>query len=202
MKLPTFELMLENNPLRAVIREHREVKPLRKATDVACIPHALQIACGNGSSTSQIMKYFSPQKISAIDRVEDLIAVARKTHDSVRFDFYAQDVFSMSFEEESFDAVFNLADLHNYRDWEIGLRELIRVLKPGGLLIMEELSQETFRHAAGRLFKRLAEHPYDSMLTMQGFHDCALQNGLEILQFKEKNPFGLLRYFVMIARKI
>ncbi len=201
MRQKTFESVLENNPLRALVREHLEIKPLRKAADIGSIPHALQIACGNGGSTSQLMKYFSPAKLSAIDREDELIEVARETHASDAFEFYPQDVFSMSFDDNSFDAVFDLADLHNYRDWEIGLMELKRVLKRGGLLILEELSLETFAHSAGRIFKLLTDHPYDFMLTMGGFRDCARRNGFEILHFEEKNPFGLLKYFIMVAKK-
>ncbi len=201
MQQKSFEYMLENNRLRAFVREQMEVKPLRKATDVGSIPYALQIACGNGSSTLQILEHFSPDRLSAVDRDEEMIALACKNNELAGVDFAVQDVFSLSFGDDLFDAVFDLADLHNYRDWRIGVMALKRVLKHGGLLILEELSQETFAHAAGRLFKKLTDHPYDSMLTTQGFHDFVLQNGFDILHFEEKNPFGLLRYFVMVARK-
>jgi ubiquinone/menaquinone biosynthesis C-methylase UbiE len=197
----SFEYLLENNALRAKVREELEIKPLRRATDVRAIGHALQIACGRGSSSSQLMKHFSPEKLSAIEREPELVEVARKTHAPESFAFYAQDVFSMEFEDASFDAAFNLADLHNYRDWEAGLLELRRVLKPGGLLIMEELSRESFESASGRVFKRLTEHPYESMLTIGAFREAAVRGGFEILRFEELNPFGLLKYFIMIARK-
>jgi ubiquinone/menaquinone biosynthesis C-methylase UbiE len=202
MKRATFEYRLENNPLRALVREHMEVKPLRKAAEVGSIGRALQIACGNGSSTSQIMKYFSPGKLFAVDREEDLIAIARETHASGAFEFYPQDVFSLSFRDGHFDAVFNLADLHNYEDWRTGLLELRRVLKPGGFLIMEELSRETFAYAAGKVFKRLTDHPYDSMLSVEGFREYAIRSGFEILRFEDRVSLGLLKYFIMVARKV
>jgi ubiquinone/menaquinone biosynthesis C-methylase UbiE len=202
MKQITFEYILENNPLRTFVRELMEVKPLRKATDVGNIPYALQIACGNGSSASLILKHFSLQKLSAVDKDAEVIAIARERNKHDTVDFSVQDVLSLSFDDNLFDAVFDLADLHNYGDWKTCLRELKRVLKHGGLLILEELSVESFGHSAGRLFKALTDHPYDSMLTMRGFRDYALQNGFEILHFEEKNPFGLLKYFIMIARKV
>jgi ubiquinone/menaquinone biosynthesis C-methylase UbiE len=197
-----FEYYLENNRLRALVREHMEIRPLRRATDVGAIPLALQIACGSGSSSAQLVKYFSPGKLSALDREEELIALARETHASRVYDFRAGDVFSLGFDDGLFDAVFNLADLHNYRDWELGMMELRRVLKPGGLLIMEDLSRETFARAAGWIFKKLTAHPYDSMLTVDGLRDFTLRNGFEILHFEEMNPLGLLKYFVMVARKV
>ncbi len=197
----TFEERLENNRLRAFVRDRLEVKPLRRATDVGTIPRALHIACGNGSSTSLILKRFSVGKVAAIDREEGKIAEARGNPDLEGIDFSVGDVRSLSFEDGGFDAVFDLADLHNFADWERGLLEMKRVLKPGGLLILEELSRESFGRGAGRLFKRLTEHPYGAMLTIDGFRESVLRNGFEILRFDRKNPLGLLRYFVLVARK-
>jgi ubiquinone/menaquinone biosynthesis C-methylase UbiE len=201
MKQLSFELILENNPLRGFVRDILEVKPLRAATDVGKIPRALHIACGNGNPTRLIRKYFSPEKVSAVDRDAGVIADARRKYGCESVDFSVQEVRSLLFEDDSFDAAFVLADLHNMSDWKTGVRELQRVLKPGGLLILEELSQESFAYAAGRLFKVLADHPYESMLTMEGFRDRVLQTGFEILHFEEKIPFGLLKYFIMVARK-
>ena len=107
----------------------------------------------------------------------------------------------MDFEGSSFDAAFDLADLHNSREWKRGVEELRRVLKPAGLLILEELSRETFAHAAGRLFKALTDHPYESMFTVDEFRDFLLQSGFRVLHFEERCPLGLLRYFVAVARK-
>lgn len=201
MTQKTFEFMLENNPLRVYVKEHLEVKYLRTVTDVGSISHALEIGCGTGNGTRMILKYFSPKRLSAIDRYDDLIAIACRKHKYDTVDFSVQDVCSLSFDDNLFDVIFDLADLHNTPDWKSGFMELKRVLKPGGLLILEELSQETFTHAAGKLFKILADHHYDSMLTVKSFHDHVLQNGFNILHFEEKNPFGLLKYFIMVARK-
>jgi ubiquinone/menaquinone biosynthesis C-methylase UbiE len=196
-----FEYYLENNRARAFVREVMEVRPLRRATEVAGIGHALQIACGVGSSSSQLMRHFAPRRLTAIEREPELVEVARATHDPGRFEFLAGDVFSMGFRDGAFDAVFNLADLHNYADWRAGFDELGRVLKPGGLLIMEDMSRESFAYAAGRAFKRLTAHPYDEMLTTGEFRAHALARGFEILNFAEVKALGLLKYFIMIARK-
>lgn len=202
MKRMSFEYMLENNRARAFVRELMEVRPLRKATDVGVIPNALHIACGNGSPTSLIMKHFSLMKASAIDRDGEMIEAARANPAFAGVvDFSVGDVRALAFPDASFDAVFDLADLHNFTDWERGLLEMKRVLRPGGLLILEELSRESFSHAAGRLFKALTEHPYEDMLTVDAFRGSLLRNGLEVLHFSEKNPLGLLRYLVAVARK-
>lgn len=196
-----FEVILENNPLRRYIRELLEVRPLRAATDIGTIGHALHIACGNGSATRIILKYFSVQRLSGVDRDPQVIASARAAYARSSFDFSVQGVDQLSFPDETFDAAFDLADLHNLSDWKAGLRELRRVLKPGGLLIMEELSRESFAYAAGRLFKALTDHPYESMLTTGEFQEHVGRAGFDVMHFEDRCPLGLLKYFIMVVRK-
>lgn len=196
-----FEYLLENNPFRGYVREKVEVGRLRAMTDVGSIGHALHIACGNGEATQVILKHFSSARMTGVDRDGSVIADAREKYPDAMFDFSVQDVTSLSFDDCQFDAVFDLADLHNYPNWKGGLAEVNRVLRPGGLFIMEELSLESFTFGAGKLFRALTDHPYDAMLTMEDFRDQALASGFEILRFEERIPFGLLKYFTMVARK-
>jgi ubiquinone/menaquinone biosynthesis C-methylase UbiE len=197
----TFEYLLENNALRSHVRDIMEVKPLREATSIGRIPNALHIACGNGNPTKLIRKRFAIDRVSAFDRDPSVIDAARRKYPNEPISFSVQDVRSMDFPDDTFDAVFDLADLHNFADWKTAVRKIYRVLKPGGFLILEELSQETFTHAAGRLFKALTDHPYDSMLTVQGFREYIGGSGFEILNFRELCPLGLLKYFLLIGRK-
>jgi ubiquinone/menaquinone biosynthesis C-methylase UbiE len=203
MDMPmTFEYAIEHNPLRALVRENLEIKLLRKASDIGPIGHGLHVACGDGSATRQILKHFPAARMSCTDRDGELVEAARARRWGDAFDFSKQDVDSLSFPDASFDAVFDLADLHNIAAWRRGLAELHRVLKPGGLLFLEELSLESFERGPGKLFRSWTEHPYDSMLRVPEFRDETLLRGFEILHFEERNPLGLLRYFVMVARKL
>ena len=197
----SFESWLENNPLRPFVREQFEVKPLRDATDVGVILHALHFPCGNGTSTALLRRHFSLEKVSAIDRDEELVGAARANGSLADIDFSVADWRSLAFEDGTFDAVFDLADLHNCAEWERGLIEIRRVLKPGGLLLLEELSLDTFTHASGRLFRLLAKHPYETMFTTEKFHNSVFSNRFAIEHFEERNQFGLLKYFIMVARK-
>jgi len=201
VKPKSFEAWLESHPVRPFVREQSEVKPLRRSADFEAIPHALHIECKDGVPTAQIMRHFPVEKVTGIDRDESLVAAARANPACVGADFSVGDVRSLGFTDGTFDAVFDLAELHNYADWEQGLHEIHRVLKRGGLLILEELSRESFSWGAGRLFKALTEHPYDVMFTADAFRDRVLESGFEIASFDRRTPFGLLKYFTMIARK-
>lgn len=208
-----FEILLERNPLRSWVRETMEVAPLRAASDLGTFELGLHIACGNGRATDLILKHFSMEKLSAIDRDPDVIAVPQSSHcrdagtDTAsgtlhcEVDFSVQDVRHLEFPDNIFDVAFDLADLHNFADWREGVTEQYRVLKPGGSLLLEEISRETFSHGAGRLFHRWTAHPYDAMLTALDLTNCLLQRGFEVVRFRPRNPLGLLRYFILVARK-
>jgi ubiquinone/menaquinone biosynthesis C-methylase UbiE len=197
----SFEYALENNALRSKVRESMEVKRLRAAADVGPFTDALHIACGCGKATELIRRHFDARRWSAIDREEGLIAAARERYAGEPVSFSVQDVRSLDFPDSSFDAVFDLADLHNHANWERGLSEMRRVLRPGGFLLLEEISRESFERGAGRLFKALTEHPYDSMLTVESLRAGAAREGFEVQSFRTHNPLGLFLYHLMIARK-
>jgi ubiquinone/menaquinone biosynthesis C-methylase UbiE len=197
----SFEYLLENNPLRALVRDHLEVRPLKVIANIGNIDNALHIACGCGDATKLVRKHFKTKRISAIDQKEELITLARKKYVSSPVDFYVQDARALGFEDNTFDVVFDLADLHNYENWGKCILEINRVLKPNGLFILEELSQESFSYSTGKLFKKLTDHPYQTMYTMGEFCDEIVKNGFEVLHFEEKRPFRFLKYFMMIAQK-
>ncbi|MDP3178166.1 MAG: class I SAM-dependent methyltransferase, partial [Spirochaetaceae bacterium] len=132
--MPSFEYLIENNHLRACVREIMEVKPLRAATGVGRLERALHIASGNGSATQLLVKHFAPEWLAGIDRDPEAIAAAQARHASEAQEYSVQSVESLGFADGSFDAVFDLADLHNLPAWRRGLAEIERVLAPGGLL--------------------------------------------------------------------
>ena len=198
--MQSFEYLIENNPLRARVREIMEVKPLRDATGIGRIERALHIASGNGSATQLLVKHFAPEWLAGIDRDPEAIAAAQAQYAAGQ-EYSIQSVESLAFEDGSFDAVFDLADLHNLPAWRRGLAEIERVLAPEGLLIMEEISIESFSRGAGKLFRKLSEHDYEAMLSIEELRAEILRLGFELIHFEERNPLGLFPYFLAVARK-
>ena len=175
---------------------------LAEACDLRWDERVLDVAAGNGNATLAAARRGCD--VISTDYVEALLerGAARARAERLRVGFQTADAESLPFENASFDAVFDLADLHNFEDWPVGVRQLHRVLAPGGLLILEELSRESFEHAAGRVFRALTEHPYECMLTISELRDELGRTGFEILHLRERRPLGLLRYFTLVARKV
>lgn len=197
----SFEERLERNPLRGMVREYFEVKPLRDIADPGKIDVALHYCSRNGKGTALIHKYFSPGKISAVDPDEGLVSISRETLAGLPVDIASGSLTRLDYRDASFDAVFVLGELHNYPEWRDCMGEIARVTKPGGFFFIEELSAESFEYALGRYFRAKTDHRYDAMLRLEEFRDAVQAAGFELLRLQKRKPLGLFSYFVMAAKK-
>ncbi|MBI5529080.1 MAG: class I SAM-dependent methyltransferase [Deltaproteobacteria bacterium] len=58
------------------------------------------------------------------------------------------DVTAIRADDETYDAVFDFGIIHHVPDWRAALREIRRVLKPGGRLFAEEVHERFISHPA------------------------------------------------------
>lgn len=96
---------------------------------------ALEVGCGAGFSTKRLKKML-PKKVEleASEYVEQLLPDARKLNPGMRIT--AESVYELKRKDESLDLVFLLEVLEHLDYPETALRELSRVVKPGGYLIL------------------------------------------------------------------
>lgn len=102
----------------------------------------MDAGCGSGVSTGLIVEKFKPSRIIAFDYMPEMIARARKKGLSV--DFRVGDMRRTGYPDASVDAVFIVLALHHSLDWDKALCEMYRVLRPGGVLLVEEPKERGF----------------------------------------------------------
>jgi len=104
----------------------------------------LDVATGTGDFALQALS-LKPEKVTGIDISEGMLAVgrkkvaARKVDDKV--ELLCADSENIPFEGNKFDAVTVAFGVRNFENLERGLREIYRVLKPGGMLVVLEFSR-------------------------------------------------------------
>ena len=96
----------------------------------------LDLAAGTGSSSIVFAK--PGVKVIASDFSEGMLAVGRKRHPELEF-VYA-DATALPFKDSSVDAVTISFGLRNVVDPTKALTEMLRVLKPGGVVVICEFS--------------------------------------------------------------
>ena len=112
----------------------RSVNELIEFTDLKK-GNALEIGCGAGFSTKRLNKFLPKAvKLEGSEYVEEMLPDARKLNPGINF--IAESVYELKRKDETFDIVFLLEVLEHLDYPDIALKEISRVLKPGGYLII------------------------------------------------------------------
>lgn len=115
----------------------------------------LDVACGTGNAT--IPAAAAGARVIGLDLTSELLDVARRraTEAGVEIDLIEGDAEDLPFEDERFDRVLSVLGVQFAPRHDASARELVRVCKPGRLIVLCNWTPEGF---IGRFFKTLA--PY------------------------------------------
>lgn len=100
--------------------------------------HVLDVATGTGDLALEIQKRCPEAKVLGTDFCPEMLAHA--TEGGVK-ETKVEDAMNLSFEDNAFDVVTAAFGLRNMEDWQKALREMGRVIKPGGHLLVLDFSQ-------------------------------------------------------------
>src|SRR6185503_8464582 len=96
---------------------------------------ALDIACGTGDITFAIARRLTSGRITGLDITQAMLDIAerkRQEREIANVSFHRGDILRMPFADETFDCVTGGYALRNVPDVHAALKEIMRVLKPGG----------------------------------------------------------------------
>jgi SAM-dependent methyltransferase len=99
---------------------------------IAIGQHALDVGCGPGALTSELVRRLPPHLVSAVDPSESFVAAARERHPGV--DVRLASAEGLPFEEQTFDAALAQLVVHFMADPVAGLAEMARVTRAGGVV--------------------------------------------------------------------
>lgn len=147
---------LLNHTLSMNIDKRWRAKVSRELADVLSNPASivLDIACGTGDLTNELASN-STGRVVGTDFCRPMLDVAVGKNDSLSY--IEADAMSLPVPDDQFDAVtiaFGLRNLPNFRN---GLVEMLRILKPGGRLVVLEFTEPVIP-GFGRLFNFYFSH--------------------------------------------
>ena len=106
--------------------------------------HILDVATGTGDFAIDLYRQLKPEQVVGIDLSQGMLDVAREKIARHRLQEHVTveqgDCLSLPFADESFDAVTVAFGVRNFEHLLQGYRQMHRVLRPGGMLCVIELS--------------------------------------------------------------
>ena len=191
MKLNWAERLIVNNPVRVMI-QRLIIKWIGRS--VAPDPEAkvLEVGCGRGAGACLILEKFRPALVHALDLDQRMIRQALgylNPEQQRRISLYVGDVFRLPYRDAALDGVFGFGVLHHLPDWRGGLREIARVLKPGGFYFLEEFYPQFYQNFLAR---RIFLHPEHDRFYSHDLHQCLEECGLALHHCLEQKQLGIL----------
>ena len=94
--------------------------------------HVLDVGCGPGALTTELVRLLGPGNVTAVDPSESFVDAARDRHPGVTVEHASAE--ELPFEDGAFDAALAQLVVHFMADPVAGLAEMARVTRGGGVV--------------------------------------------------------------------
>lgn len=110
---------------------------------LADAPSILDVATGTADVALELLR-LKPSRIVGVDISEEMLVRGRQKVAAVEagqvIDLRTGDAEALPFDDDSFDVVTAAFGVRNFENLSIGLQEMVRVLRPGGVAVVLEFS--------------------------------------------------------------
>jgi len=137
----------------------------------------LELGSGCGSATRPVLATFRKTRVTALDLSSPYLKVARERLKAYhRVDFVQGDAASLSYKDESFEAIYSVYLMHELprAEREKVVKESWRALKPGGILLFADSLQKDDDAASNErldLFPQTFHEPFFKDYTLDPLED-------------------------------
>ena len=184
MLMNSLETALVNSFARRALQRFCEAPLLARLGGRVPGGRVLEIGCSSsGYGTQLIIDRFGAATVDAVDFDPRAVASAQR-----RLAIYGDRVWvapgsatdlagALAATDASYDAVFDFAIIHHIEDWRAALREVARVLRPGGRFFFDEVTATALNRPT---YRRLFGHPANDRFTAADFLAELARHGLNI----------------------
>ena len=132
---------------------------------MSAAPHVLDVAIGTADLTIEMLRCGKAEQVTGLDLSDQMMAIGKEkcAKRGLQVEFIHGNAQEMPFEDASFDGVTCAFGCRNFSDLDAGLREMYRVLKPGGQVTILE-----FSYPSNRLVRALYDIYFTRVLPAVG----------------------------------
>lgn len=160
----------------------------------------LEIGSGRGGGSSYIKRYLNPKTMTGIDYSKNAIKFSNKQHSVEGLSFSHGDAENLAFANDSIDVILNVESSHCYGSMERFVKEVHRVLRPGGYFLFADLRpssvidelDNTFSSAGLEVIKKelISKEVVNAMEAFHEFKLAFFQNMVKGWLKKPLNDFA------------
>lgn len=137
----------------------------------------LEVGSGRGGGANYIARYLKPERIVGMDLAKNAVKFAKQNFQQTNLDYQQGNAEALPFADASFDVVLNVESSHAYGSVPNFLKEVHRVLRPGGVFLITDMRGEPG-------LKLLQQQLRDSGMEMQNETDIT-RNVVEAIELEE-----------------
>ncbi|MCB9858169.1 MAG: methyltransferase domain-containing protein [Phycisphaerales bacterium] len=146
----------------------------------------VDVGCGIGGPSTWIFERYSPRQVIGMDYCFQSVRAAHARQNGSGPRFLRGDAHRLPLPSESVDVVFNLESALHYADKQAFLGECYRILKPGGMLCLGDVTTEHRKFFAVAQMLDIAGTQFSTQATLWRTRDY--------ISAFEKTGFELMRH--------
>lgn len=146
-------------------------------------PRILEVGCASGQFSSHIVSRFEPAAVEFVG-----IDIALEVLTTYPFQRVCGTAFQMPFQPRSFDIVCFPASLHHLYPFEVAVRELTRILRPGGYMFCVEPNlyhpQRVFMRYFPGIYQRFWRNANDVPISPYALRALLARNDIDTVKLR------------------
>ncbi len=148
--------------------------------DLSAHDHVLDVACGPGLVACEFAK--TAKHVTGIDITPKMIDEAQRRQTASGLNnmgWHIGDITALPFEDEAFSVVVTRYTFHHFLDPKAALKEMMRVCKPGGKVLIADVVQQANKVEAYDALEKLRDPSHVHALTFSEMDELIATSNLK-----------------------
>lgn len=160
----------------------------------------LEVGSGRGGGANYIKRYLKPEKFTGLDIAYNAVKMANEKHATEGLKFVQGNAEKLPFADESFDIVINVESCHAYGSVPAFLKEVKRVLRPGGYFLCTDMrSPNGMRTLKNNLLATAMHISIEEDITQNVINAIELEENVKQKRISDTIPKWLAKPFKEFA---